>query len=105
MNIAIKPPLVITPPRMAWGSAVERERRNRIRIAVYAYAYELRDEALIPDADYDQLARSINPSLPTGHPVLDQFFATHYSADTGLWIHAHPELHRVADIYQRYYIQ
>ncbi len=103
--IHVAPPLIIKPPRATWGSTVERERRNRIRIAVYAYAYECRDESLISDADYDRLARSINPSLPTGHPVLDQFFATHYSADTGLWIHAHPELHRIANIYHRYYIQ
>lgn len=90
---------------LPWGSRVEQERRNRIRLAVYAYAYELRDESLVTDHEFDRLARSIDVTINTGHPVLDQFFATHYSADTGLWIHAHPELCRVADIYQRYYIQ
>lgn len=103
--IHIRPPLIIKPPRATWGSVIERERRNRIRIAVYAYAYELRDEALVPDSEYDQLARSINPSIDTGHPALDQFFRTRYSPDTGMWIYDHPELHRVAATYERYYIQ
>ena len=105
--IVITPPttLRINPPSARWGSVVERERRNRIRIAVYAYAYELRDSCLIPDSEYDQLARSINPSMETGHESLDHFFATRYSADTGLWIYEHPELARVAATYARYYVQ
>lgn len=103
--IHIRPPLTIKPPRATWGSRVEQERRNRIRIAVYAYAYELRDSCLIPDSEYDQLARSINPSMKTCHESLDHFFATRYSADTGLWIYEHPELERVAATYARYYVQ
>lgn len=91
--------------RIAWGNPVERERRNRIRLAVYAYAYEFQDEALVPDSEYDALARSIQPALGTGNPLLDQFFRNHYSPDTGMWIRSHPELHRVAHIYRKYYIQ
>lgn len=103
--IHVAPPLIIKPPRATWGSTVERERRNRIRIAVYAYAYECRDESLISDADYDRFARSINPSLPTGHPVLDHFFATRFTPDSGMWIRQHPALDGIATIYHRYYIQ
>lgn len=103
----IPPPLPPIPPisRRHWGSPVERERRNRILLAVYAYAYEFRNHSLVSDAEFDALARSINPSLETGHHVLDNFFATHYSADTGMWIHQHPDLHGIARLYERHYIQ
>ena len=93
--------IVITLP---WGSPVERERRNRIRVAVYAYAYEFEDSALIPDSEYDALALTIQPAMSTGNARLDRFFREHYSPDTGMWIRQHPELHRIADIYRRYYI-
>ena len=99
------PPLRITPPRTTWGSRVEQERRNRIRLAVYAYAYELRDESLVTDHEFDQLARIIDPTVTTGNPVLDQFFRDHYQPDSGMWIHHHPDLDGIAAIYHRYYIQ
>lgn len=100
----IPPPLLPPLPRR-WGSPVERERRNRILIAVYAYAYEFRSHSLVSDADYDALARGINPSLETGNHALDHFFANGYSADTGMWIHQHPDLHGIRRIYERYHIQ
>lgn len=103
--LVIRPPLVITPPRMAWGSPVERERRNRIRLAVYAYAYELRDESLVTDHEFDRLARSIDPTVTTGNPVLDQFFRDHYQPDSGMWIRHHPDLDGIARLYSAYYIQ
>ena len=99
------PPLRITPPRTTWGSRVEQERRNRIRLAVYAYAYELRDESLVTDHEFDQLASIIDPTVTTGNPVLDHFFATRFTPDSGMCIHQHPALDGIADIYHRYYIQ
>lgn len=103
----IPPPPLLPPPvtRRRWGSPVERERRARIRIAVYAYAYEFFDHSLVTDAEYDTLSRSINPSLETGNHALDNFFATRYSADTGLWIHEHPDLAGVHRTYMRHYVQ
>lgn len=89
----------------AWGTRVERERRNRIRVAVYAFAYECRDESLISDSEYDALAASIDPAIVTGNPVLDMFFQHHYLPHTGQWIHKHPALPHIADIYSRWYIQ
>jgi hypothetical protein len=91
--------------RLRWGNPQERERCNRIRVAVYAYAYEFEDSALVPDSEYDALARSIQPAMPTGNVTLDQFFRDHYSADTGQWIHNHPELDRIERLYRKYYIQ
>lgn len=103
----IPPPLPPIPPisRRHWGSPVERERRNRILLAVYAYAYEFCAHSIVSDAEYDALARTINPSIRTGHDSLDNFFATRYSADTGMWIYRHPEFHKVADLYERHYFQ
>ena len=102
----IPPPLPPIPPApRRWGSPVERERRNRILLAVYAYAYEVRAHSIVSDAEYDALARTINPNIRTGHDSLDKFFATRYSADTGMWIHHHPEFHKVADLYERHYFQ
>ena len=94
----------ITPPPLVWGNQVERERRNRILVSVYAYAYEFRDEALIPDSEYDALARLIQPSVATGNAILDRFFREHYSPDTGMWIRWHPELAGIKHIYNRYFI-
>ena len=99
----LPPPLILPPtPRRRWGSPVERERRNRILLALYAYAYEFRNHSLVSDADYDTLARGINPSLETGNHAIDHFFANGYSADTGMWIHQHPDLHGIRRIYERY---
>lgn len=97
------PPPLLSPPVLTWGSTIERERRNRILIAIYAYAYELRQRSLVSDTQYDSLARRIRPSIDTGHPACDLFFATHYSADTGMWIYRHPELSKIATLYERYY--
>lgn len=87
--------------RIPWGTRVEQERRNRIRVSVLAYAYEFEDAALVPDAEYDDLARRIDTSIVTGR--LDKFFQQHYSADTGMWIRLHPELHLVAECYRKYF--
>ncbi len=105
--IVITPPTIlrITLPNARWGSRVERERRNRIRLAVYAYAYELRDESLVTDHEFDQLARIIDPTVTTGNAALDHFFATRFTPDSGMWIHQHPALDGIATIYHRYYIQ
>jgi hypothetical protein len=91
--------------RLRWGNPQERERCNRIRVAVYAYAYEFEDSALVPDSEYDALARSIQPAMPTGNPMLDNFFRNHYSSDTGMWIRLHPDLAGIERIYRQHYIR
>ena len=90
---------------MQWGSEVEVETKRRIQIAVYAYAYELDQCSLVSDSDFDALALSIRPSLPTGRPKLDSFFLNTFDPSTGMWIHKHPELDRISLLYRRYYSQ
>ena len=88
---------------MSWGTEVERERRNRIRLAVYAYAYEFMNESLIPDSEYDQLSREINPSISTGNKKMDKFFREKFEPDTGMWIRSHPEILRINQIYREHF--
>ena len=76
------------------------EKRKRIRCALFAYAYEL-GEPLVPDAEFDALATSIDPSVSTGDEKLDAFFRTEFQPYTGSWVHAHPELWKLSDLYER----
>lgn len=97
-----------------YDASVERSRR--IRLAVAAYAYEFENVSIISDSDFDALAKKINPEQTTidehtrvypnlveRYTVLDNFFKTEFSPDTGQWIHKHPELDRVARIYERFW--
>lgn len=86
-----------------WGDPIEREVHRRITIAVAAYAYEIKSTPILSDYSFDKLAQSINPRMGTCHPLLDEFFASKFSPMTGMWIHEHPELPKVAATYRRYY--
>ena len=86
-----------------WGSPIERQVRIRIVVSVAAYAYEIANSPLMGDYQWDWMAQQINPEMGTCHPLLDEFFAAHFSPMTGMWIHDHPELDKIAAIYERYY--
>lgn len=86
-----------------WGLPIEVETRNRVQIAVGAYAYEIKSTPIFNDATFDRLAQLIQPRMGTCHPLIDEFFATEFSPMTGMWIHKHPELTKIAAVYQRYY--
>lgn len=87
----------------AWGNREEQERRRRILVAVAAYAYECRDEPIMSDHEYDHWAELVDPSISTGHPVLDEFFRTEFSPMTGMWIRDHPEIDKIEQTWERYY--
>jgi len=95
-------PWLTPPPGRVWGSLVEHETRGRIFISVWAYAYEILDRPLVDDFTFDKLAQRITPRIGTGHLILDEFFATHFSPMTGMWIHQHPELDKVKATFERY---
>lgn len=82
-----------------WGKTIEVETRRRIRIAVAAFAYEMKDNPLMSDHAFDELARKINPALGTCHPEMDEFFAEHFSPSTGMWIYKHPDLDGIERVY------
>lgn len=73
-------------------SPLELERRNRIRLSVAAYAYEKLSESIMSDQAFDELADRINPSVSTGHAVLDRFFFENFDPFTGVWVNKHPDL-------------
>ena len=79
------------------------ETRNRIKLSVAAYAYEFKDNPIMSDADFDELASKIDTSVSTTNPRLDYFFAQNFQPDTGMWIHKHPELSKIDYLYERYY--
>lgn len=70
---------------------VQREKQRRILVAAYAYAYEVENDPIVSDAEYDAIAEEIDPSIETGHAVLDKFFRTKYSPYTGQWVWKHPD--------------
>lgn len=91
------------PLGQGWGSPVEREVSRRIHLSVATYAYEIADAPFMTDAMWDVLASQIDRWMPTGHPLLDEFFLAHFSPMTGMWIHEHPELDGIQRIYERYH--
>lgn len=93
-------------------SPVEAERAARIKLALAAYAYEYLSVSIMSDHEFDALARSIKPDMATWtdqtdpgqikrSKKLDRFFKTKFHADTGMWIHQHPDLKGIASIYAR----
>ena len=99
---------------VVWGSPVEIERRNRIRLAIAAYAYEFDSNSIMSDAEFDELCRKIDPEVSTieqrnspeeirRYTKLDKFWRDEFSPITGQWIHKHPELKRVRQIYYHYH--
>jgi hypothetical protein len=79
------------------------ETRNRIKLSVAAYAYEMLNVSVMSDADFDGLSVSLDPSFCTGNKVMDNFFSKEFKADTGMWIHKHPDLEGIKSLYKRYY--
>lgn len=88
---------------MTWGSPIEREVRRRIQVSVAAYGYEFENKSVMLDRHWDEMAQQINPQMGTCHPLIDEFFATEFSPMTGMWIHKHPELGRIKELFENYY--
>lgn len=84
---------------LGWGTPVEVERRRRIRLCLAAYAYEVLDAPIMTDAAFDALARQSDSTIRTGR--LDDWWAEAFEPHTGQWILSHPELTRVARLYDR----
>lgn len=79
------------------------EIQNRIRLSVAAYAYEFGSNPIVTDSEFDSLAESIDTSVLTGNSELDMFFQNHFNKDTGIWIHKHPDLPKLKELYNDYY--
>lgn len=84
---------------ICWGTPTEIERRRRIRLSVWAYAYEIAGSSLVDDATFDREAYTCDPTIATGH--LDEWWRTFFARHTGQWIYGHPEMDKLAKLYQR----
>jgi len=81
---------------------INNEIRNRIRISLASYSYEVYNDSIISDAEYDELAKKINPQQKTNNEKLDRFFSEEYVADSGMWIHKHPEKDKLDFLYKTF---
>lgn len=79
---------------------IEKERQRRIQVALWAYAYEFHDDPLVSDAKFDETCKLIDLSVSTGNPAMDLWFKDNFKNFTGQWIHNHPNLKRLEEIYQ-----
>lgn len=84
-------------------TTVSEEIRNRIKLSVAAYAYEMDSNSIMSDGDFDSLCLKINVDTDTGNTLLDTFFRDEFNPSTGQWIHKHPELEGIRNIYEKYY--
>lgn len=82
---------------------VARETRRRVKLTVWAYAYEFQDDPLVSDAEFDGECLLVDLTISTNRPDLDAWWRENFSPHTGQWIHRHPELSVVADLYQNFY--
>ena len=88
---------------MTWGTPVEVQTRMRIKLAVAAFAYERKNTQIMDDGAFDKMSLLIDPTIATGNKKLDSFFRNKFDPSTGQWIHRHPELAKIAQLYERYY--
>ena len=80
-----------------------QEIKNRIKISVAAFAYEYLNSPIMSDADFDSLSQQIDIKKQTGNKMLDTFFEKHFTVDSGMWIHKHPEKTKLKYLYEEYY--
>ena len=86
-----------------WGSEIELERKRRINVSIWAYGYEVENDLIVSDEMFDSECLKIRAGMDTGSVVMDGFFREEFLADSGIWIHKHPELEKLKEIYVRYY--
>lgn len=90
-------------PTPVWGNPVEREVRRRIKLSIAAYAYEYLDESIMSDAEFDKMCLEVNLKVDTGNKKMDNYFKKNFDASTGQWIRKHPEIKKIASLYERFY--
>ena len=81
----------------------EIETRRRILLSLWSYAYEFQNHSIVSDAVFDVEAYQVNLSVETDRLDLDYWFRAFFDPSTGLWIHKHPELNKIAAIYQEHF--
>lgn len=82
---------------------LEKERRRRIVVSLWAYAYEFKNRSIVSDNFFDAECYMLvaNLRVDTDRPDLDYWFRGAFDPSTGMWIHKHPELDKIAARYER----
>ena len=77
-------------------------------VSVWAYAYEIADppQSLVPDHVFDAECYMVAAglSVETDRLDLDYWFRGVFAPCTGLWIHEHPELDKIRNLYERWFL-
>lgn len=81
----------------------EIETRRRIRLSIWAYAYEFDSNSIVSDAVFDFESLSVDLSISTDRMDMDFWFHGCFEPCTGMWIHKHPEIDRIKELYERFY--
>lgn len=81
----------------------EIETRRRIKLAIWAYAYEFEDHSIVTDTVFDVESYQVNLNIETDRLDLDYWFRANFQPCTGMWIHKHPDLSRVKELYERFF--
>lgn len=87
---------------MNWGSPVEVETQRRVHLTVAAYAYEIESVSLIDDRTFDAECLLVDLAVDTARPDLDRWWRENFDPSTGMWIHQHPELEKVAALFNKF---
>ena len=82
---------------------INEEIRRRIKLSVAAYAYEVKNDSIMSDADFDEQCKLVDVLKSTGNKKIDNFFRNHFDPSTGQWIHKHPEIDKISELYRKYY--
>ena len=80
-----------------------KETHRRIKLSIAAYAYEVESDPIMSDGDFDEMCSKINLSVNTSRPDMDKWFRENFQPHTGQWIHKHPQLKRIKQLYDRIY--
>lgn len=75
---------------------------RRKQLASVTFGIELRGVSIMLESDWDRIAARIEPRVGTGNLLIDDFFAGCFSPMTTSWIHRHPELDKVGQLFDRY---
>lgn len=79
-------------------SSVEIETNRRIKLSMWAYTYEFENRSIVSDAVFDVECMMVDLSINTNRPDLDVWFRENFNPSTGMWIHKHPELEKIAKL-------
>lgn len=77
------------------------EYMKRLTVAYAAYMYEIKADSPMSDIEWDYLARKIDLNQSCGDKELDEWYQEHFTPDTAMWIHNHPQKEYFAKHYEQ----